>query len=521
MFGWSSMGNGTKAAVGAAVGIVLIILATLFANGRVDPVEVATLPQDPAPTTSDAESVTPAPDTQEQAVASATETAAEPEPEQVAETPEASAPASDDPEEQPQQDEASVPQQAEAAPAESATDSEEVEQPDPPVFDVVRVEADGTALIAGRGEPGATVTLLLNGKEIAEESVDAGGNFVAFTSLPGSAQAQSLSIRMSTSGTGAVVMSSQTVMIAPSVRSQPTVLAEVASTQGAPEVESEAAVPETNGDGAENAVASVGGLAVPADADSASDLASAASDVSSRPAPATSLNVASAPGLDQVPEIGSAPTSAEPAQETVTETVAALPEQEDQKVPEADTQAPKILIADNDGVRVLQDGGKGPEVLDVIALDTISYDDQGDVTLAGRGTGTGFVRVYINNEPIKTLEIAANGQWNAPLPEVDTGIYTLRIDELDEAGDVVSRVETPFKKEEPEVLATAMAQQDSAGGGVRVMTVQKGDTLWDISESNYGQGILYVRVFEANRDRIRDPHWIYPGQVFTLPDRGQ
>jgi len=39
-----------------------------------------------------------------------------------------------------------------------------------------------------------------------------------------------------------------------------------------------------------------------------------------------------------------------------------------------------------------------------------------------------------------------------------------------------------------------------------------------ISREHYGEGILYVRVFEANRDRIRDPDLIYPGQVFALPD---
>ena len=30
--------------------------------------------------------------------------------------------------------------------------------------------------------------------------------------------------------------------------------------------------------------------------------------------------------------------------------------------------------------------------------------------------------------------------------------------------------------------------------------------------------MLYVRIFEANRDQIRDPDWIYPGQVFSLPE---
>jgi nucleoid-associated protein YgaU len=29
---------------------------------------------------------------------------------------------------------------------------------------------------------------------------------------------------------------------------------------------------------------------------------------------------------------------------------------------------------------------------------------------------------------------------------------------------------------------------------------------------------MYVRVFEANKDLIRNPDLIYPGQVFHLPD---
>jgi len=48
--------------------------------------------------------------------------------------------------------------------------------------------------------------------------------------------------------------------------------------------------------------------------------------------------------------------------------------------------------------------------------------------------------------------------------------------------------------------------------------VQPGSTLWAISREHYGEGVLYVRVFEANRERIRDPDLIYPGQVFALPD---
>ncbi|MGR3529772.1 MAG: LysM peptidoglycan-binding domain-containing protein, partial [Sulfitobacter sp.] len=45
-----------------------------------------------------------------------------------------------------------------------------------------------------------------------------------------------------------------------------------------------------------------------------------------------------------------------------------------------------------------------------------------------------------------------------------------------------------------------------------------GATLWAIARERYGDPFLYVRVFEANRDSIRDPDLIYPGQVFDLPD---
>ena len=50
------------------------------------------------------------------------------------------------------------------------------------------------------------------------------------------------------------------------------------------------------------------------------------------------------------------------------------------------------------------------------------------------------------------------------------------------------------------------------------ITVQSGATLWAIARDRYGEGLLYVRVFEANRDTIRDPDLIYPGQVFALPE---
>jgi nucleoid-associated protein YgaU len=84
----------------------------------------------------------------------------------------------------------------------------------------------------------------------------------------------------------------------------------------------------------------------------------------------------------------------------------------------------------------------------------------------------------------------------------------LRIDEVDASGEVTSRVETPFQREEVELAAEAST----------AVVVQPGFTLWGIAERRFGDGIKYVQVFEANRDLIRDPDLIFPGQVFALPE---
>ena len=72
--------------------------------------------------------------------------------------------------------------------------------------------------------------------------------------------------------------------------------------------------------------------------------------------------------------------------------------------------------------------------------------------------------------------------------------------------------------EAPETLAAPDPDSPAAAQPVRAVTVQAGDTLWAISQERYGDGFLYVRLFQANRDNIRNPDLIYPGQVFTVPD---
>lgn len=43
-----------------------------------------------------------------------------------------------------------------------------------------------------------------------------------------------------------------------------------------------------------------------------------------------------------------------------------------------------------------------------------------------------------------------------------------------------------------------------------------GDTLWDLSAKYLGDATRWPEIYQLNKDKIKDPHWIYPGQVFTI-----
>jgi nucleoid-associated protein YgaU len=55
----------------------------------------------------------------------------------------------------------------------------------------------------------------------------------------------------------------------------------------------------------------------------------------------------------------------------------------------------------------------------------------------------------------------------------------------------------------------------------RTYTIQKGDTLSAIAQREYGNAQEWRAIYEANRDTIKDPDMIYPGQKINLPPRDQ
>ena len=63
----------------------------------------------------------------------------------------------------------------------------------------------------------------------------------------------------------------------------------------------------------------------------------------------------------------------------------------------------------------------------------------------------------------------------------------------------------------PRPVSTPVAIQ------TRTYTVKKGDCLWNIAKKYYGNGNQYMKIYNANKDKIKKPSLIYPNQVLVIP----
>lgn len=142
-----------------------------------------------------------------------------------------------------------------------------------------------------------------------------------------------------------------------------------------------------------------------------------------------------------------------------------------------------------------------------LVLDSVDYGESGQITVGGRSEPGSRVQVYLDNTLVGTASADDTGRWQVtPTDVVPTGLHNLRVDQVASDGKVVARVESPFLRS----AAVDLPADQS-------YIVQPGNSLWRIARRSYGDGLRYTTIYQANREQIRNPDLIYPGQVFTLP----
>ncbi len=143
-----------------------------------------------------------------------------------------------------------------------------------------------------------------------------------------------------------------------------------------------------------------------------------------------------------------------------------------------------------------------------LVLQSVDYDVDGRIVIGGHAAADKEVRAYLDNRLLGAARADSSGRWHVkPEGSVPPGLHTLRIDEVDDSGRVLARVESPFSRAEPLTIAA----------GDQVVVVQPGNSLWLIATRTYGSGFRYTVIYQANKGQIKDPDLIYPGQVFKLP----
>ena len=81
--------------------------------------------------------------------------------------------------------------------------------------------------------------------------------------------------------------------------------------------------------------------------------------------------------------------------------------------------------------------------------------------------------------------------------------------------DEYNRIDPDYKSGD---LILNISTGNAAGGG-NTYTVESGDSLSKIAKAEYGNANDWPRIFEANKDVLKDPNKIFPGQKLKIPPK--
>ena len=385
-------------------------------------------------------------------------------PEQLAKLPEAAAPAQPAVKPLPKPIEEAKP--VEPEPPEPVA---EIAEPVKPTFDILRLEKDGSIVVAGRAEPNAIIDLLgPDGSILGTAESGPGGDFVIIPDDNLKPGTYSLLLR-STEKDGRQVVSAEAGVIA---------------------------IPETESGDLLAMVTKEG----------------EASRIIVKP---EELKPEEPVAVEPQEE----PAAAEPVEQPAEEEIAA--------VPEAEPEEPEPQVVAQTTVRVeaveIESGqifvaGSVPAG----SLVRIYIDNQSLGTARGTSDDRFLLQKPYDLQPgqhsVRADVVDASGaviaRAEVPLfhqPEAPR-VAALETPKVEPATDAAPEVTLLPPEDESEQAVPV----DAIFTG-RSIIIRPGDTLWQISRRTYGQGLRYTTIYGANKTQIRDPNRIYIGQIFKLP----
>ncbi|PSH67983.1 peptidase M23 [Phyllobacterium brassicacearum] len=193
-----------------------------------------------------------------------------------------------------------------------------------------------------------------------------------------------------------------------------------------------------------------------------------------------------------------------------------------------------------------------PDEKALIAVEAVEIEGN-KLFIAGTAEAGSTVKVYANDDLVGVTKTSPNGRFLVQaVRELAVGDYIVRADMIGKDGvTVAARAAVPFKREAGDrVSAVASADpapapsvdgSQTSTGAVAPQTdaqavqapdveaplknvegsviIRRGDNLWRISRRTYGEGMRYTTIYLANKEQIRNPNMIFPGQVFSLPKK--
>ena len=116
----------------------------------------------------------------------------------------------------------------------------------------------------------------------------------------------------------------------------------------------------------------------------------------------------------------------------------------------------------------------------------------------------------------------AKGKFDGNAQERDGKLYFQgSVKSEDEKNEIWNAIKT-IPDWRNEVVADIKVTGGGAGGvatatAAKTYTVKSGDTLSKIAKEYLGDSNAYMKIFEANRDQLKNPDLIKPGQVLKIP----